>query len=176
VSEATGKHDAGTPASAAAPRFEWRAHPARERPLAALLAVAVIVAFGWAVYLFSQQRLWAIGSSVVLCLALARFFFGCRYVLDQTGITQITTFTRRRLRWENVRRVEVGSLGAWLSPSARRNWREGRRGVHVLFGGQREQVLAHLRRALESHGRGGLWPADCDPDPGKVETPVRSQG
>jgi hypothetical protein len=141
------------------PPLEWRAHPARERPLAAIVAVGIIAALAGAVYAFSEQRIWAIIAAAVLCLAQSRFFFPTCYRLDTAGITQFTLFTQKSLAWDSIRRVEIGSLAAWLSPSRKRNWREGRRGVHVLFGCQRDEILRRIRAALLTHGKEGIWPA-----------------
>ena len=80
----------------------------------------------------------------MLCLALHRFFFVTRYVVDEHGVSMATIFGRKHLDWSEVRRCERGPRGAWLSPLVRRSWREGRRGMLVLFGAHRETVLKWL--------------------------------
>lgn len=129
--------------------FCWEAHPARERPLAAVTAILVILAFSLAVYLFSESAIWAVVAAVVLCLAQSRFFFATRYTIDADLIRARYLFSARELRWDEVRRVDVGALAAWISPYKRRSWRESRRGVHVLFGKRREEVLRRVEAAAK---------------------------
>lgn len=134
--------------------FTWRAHPARERPLTAIMAGVCVFALALSVYAFSGTTAWAVVSAVVLCLSLSRFFFATHYEADADAITMRASFGRRRLVWSEIRRAEFGPRGAWLSPLGRRSWREARRGIHVLFGARREEVLAQLRARL---------PRDCLP-------------
>lgn len=126
--------------------FVWTAHPARERPLAAVGAACVIVLFAGATYLFSERETWALFVTAVFCLALNRFYFVTRYSISDDEITaRLPLLRTRTLRWDEVRRIEIGPNGAWVSPYRRRSWREQRRGVHVLFGRQRERILRELR-------------------------------
>lgn len=134
--------------------FTWRAHPAWERPLAGLAAGVCVFALALSVYSFSGTTAWAVVSAVVLSLSLSRFFFATHYEVDADAITMRASFGRRRLVWSEIRRAEFGPRGAWLSPLGRRSWREARRGIHVLFGARREEVLAQLRARL---------PRDCLP-------------
>jgi hypothetical protein len=128
--------------------FAWQAHPARERPLTAAAACAVVFALALAVYALSEAAVWAVFAVLVLCLSLNRFFFATKYEVDADGITAAMPLATRRLRWCEIRRAELGSRAAWLSPLPRRSWREARRGIHVLFGTHRAQVLTRLRACL----------------------------
>lgn len=132
------------------PPLQWTAHPARQRPLAACGAVAVIIAFSMAVYGVGRESLWSIGAAIVMCLALSRFFFPTRYLIDGDGVTAWTALTTRRIAWRDVRRIDVGGHAAWISPSRRRNWREARRGVHVLYGNAKADVRARLLAAQQA--------------------------
>ena len=128
--------------------FTWQAHPARERPLAGIAAGVCVFALALAVHAFSGMTAWAVVSAAVLCLSLSRFFFATHYEVDADAITMRASFGRRRLAWSEIRRAEFGPRAAWLSPLARRSWREARRGIHVLFGARREEVVAQLRARL----------------------------
>lgn len=132
-----------------AEKLSWRAHPARERPLAAVACVVVIAALAGAVYGATESEAWALAAAVVLCLSMGRFFFPSRYEITAEGIEAwMPLFVHRRLRWGEVRRVEVGHWAAWVSPYTRRQWREARRGVHLLFGRKGGAVVERLRRTV----------------------------
>jgi hypothetical protein len=141
--------ESGSEGPTTEPPLVWRAHPARERPAAAAAACIVIVLFSLAVYVFSAgQTGWTLFATVVLCLSLNRFFFWTRYEINADGLTAFMPFGRKRLGWREIRRVECGSRAAWLSPARKRSLWEQRRGIHVLFGDRREEVLQRLRAAV----------------------------
>ena len=125
----------------------WSAHPARERPLTAVAAVAVIIAFATVVYGVARDPLWAVGATIVMCLVQSRFFFSTRYAITPNELTISTLLTTRRLAWREVRRIDIGSHAAWATPYRRRTWREYRRGIHVLYGSDPPAVRARLETA-----------------------------
>ena len=128
--------------------FAWRVHPALERPFAAVTALVVIVALGLAVYVSFSSRLWSLFATVVMCLSLHRFFFATSFRIDADGVSAHTLFGKRGLGWGEVRRIVYGGHSAWISPYTRSNLRESKRGVLILFGHRREEVLEQLRRRV----------------------------
>ncbi|RMF71894.1 MAG: hypothetical protein D6744_17405 [Planctomycetota bacterium] len=120
----------------------------------------MIIVFAVAVYGVARESLWSIGAAVVMCLALSRFFFPTRYRIDGEGVTAWTALTTRSIAWRDVRRIEVGGHAAWISPSRQRNWREARRGVHVLFGDAASDVRARLLAARQALRLSDASPAD----------------
>lgn len=135
--------------------YRWRVHPAVERPAAAAAALFLIVALSVAVFVSTDSSLWAVFAAVVLVLSLARFFFASDYEVTAMQIEARLPFGTRRLTWSELRRVEIGAHAAWLSAYRGRSWRDGRRGVHVLFGTHRAAALAALRAAIPAE----VWPA-----------------
>lgn len=130
--------------------FTWRVHPALERPFASVTALVVILAIGIAVHQFSQSKLWAFFATLVMCLSLHRFFFATHFLIGGLGVSAHTLFGKRVLAWEDVGRVVYGSHSAWVSPFTRSTVREARRGVLLLFGKHREDVLAQLKRRVSA--------------------------
>lgn len=145
------------PTSGEAPPLplHWRVHPAAQRPAAAAAALLVILSLGVATFVTTGSSLWAVFAAAVLVLSLARFFFATDYELTASGVVARQPFGTRRLAWSELRRVEIGAHAAWLSATPTRTWREARRGVHLLFGRDRERILAALRRTIPPD----LWPA-----------------
>lgn len=137
-----------TPGPEPADALAWESHPLRERPLAGLGTIVVIVLLGGLVTDWMGHVAWGWLAVLALCLSLHRFFFATRYRIDAQGIEARTLAGVRRVAWPEVRHARIGERGAWLSPSPLPNWRDGRRGVHVLYGRQRDKVVAELRRRL----------------------------
>lgn len=135
-----------TPATAPDPPCaEWTAHPARQRPLAAAAAIVVIVALAALVADLGGHPAWGVFAAVVLCLSLHRFFFASSYRIDAAGVHARTLTGTRSLPWDQIRRVELGTRGAWCSSFARRHVMEFRRGVLLLFGPDPQAAVAALR-------------------------------
>lgn len=126
--------------------YAWTAHPAGQRPLAALAAVLIIALISSATTAFEGGLAWPLLSALILCLSLNRFFFTSYYELDADGITVRAPFGRRRLRWSEIDRAEFGRYAAWLAPA--RGGRNARRGILVLLGREREEVVSRIRARL----------------------------
>ena len=97
---------------------EWRVHPARRRPFTAAIVVTLVCglatlggiamgpALGWMTWLFAA----------VLLGSISGFLLPTRYVLDDEGVTIRHAFLARRRPWQEIRRIELGSHAALLSP------------------------------------------------------------
>ena len=139
----------------AASTITWSAHPARQRPGAAVMASAVIVILAAAVAWFGgspPQYWWSVLGGVVLMMALNRFFFPSQFTIDDEGITARHPMRRKRLLWKDVRRFLHDEHGGYLSTRARASRFDAYRGMHLLFGeedGQRiVQVIENKVRSI----------------------------
>jgi hypothetical protein len=139
---------------------EWRAHPAREhagRALAGAALIAAVAAAVLATVLLDGGGLggalaWSGGAAALLVLSTHRFYLPSRYAIDDEGITAISWLGRRHLRWADLRRFTCDANGGYLSTRARPSRLDAFKGMHVLFGDQRDEVVAAIRAHL---GQGG---------------------
>jgi hypothetical protein len=136
------------PASNQAPELCWRAHPARERLLAGVLTTLLILALASAIYVSMGNLSWSILAVLVLVLALNRFYFPSRFMIDHDGISARYLLSRKRYEWSSVRRFLWDRRGLYLSTRGRRSWFDAYSGLTVLFGVHREEVLALVRRHM----------------------------
>ena len=79
---------------------------------------------------------------------------GLRITLETIESTRL--FTRRRRRFRELRRLDVGPRAALVSPLRRPSMLDRVRGLVILFDGlasaERQRVVDHLRRQIsESH-------------------------
>jgi hypothetical protein len=130
------------------PSFSWSAHPARERRAHAAGSLFAIAALAVAAWQFGQHPGWALIAVLVLILALNRFFFPSRFIVDGEGITAHYPMRRRRCRWQDLRRFVHDDRGGYLSTRALPSRLDAFRGLHVLFGAERARVVAEIRRHM----------------------------
>ncbi len=128
--------------------FTWQAHPARERIGAAALAIGLIGAFAGVVWMSFQSPAWAAAACIVLLATLNRFFFPSRFVISTDGITARYLLRTQRIRWNDIRRFVQDDRGGYISTRAKRSWLDAYRGMHILFGTQREAVIERIRARL----------------------------
>jgi hypothetical protein len=133
--------------------FSWQAHPAGERLGAAVVGSLIIVAAAAAILISFESYAWSAAAIVVLVVALNRFYFRSRFRIDPEGITARYPLRSRRCRWAEVRRFMVDEHGGYLSTRARRSWLDAYRGLHILFGRQRPEVIERIRAHLPGEDR-----------------------
>ena len=134
------------------PAFTWRAHPARERVGRAALGGAIVLALAAACGLLMQDAWWAVLASAVLVLALNRFYFPSRFLIDDEGILARYPLRRLRRSWPEIRRFLHDENGGYLSPRVKATRWDGFGGMHVLFGTERESVIERITAHLKGGG------------------------
>ena len=135
----------------------WTAHPARAHLGRAIAALVVVALVGMGVALTAGDWLPGLLGGMLLLASMQRFFFPSSFAIDEEGITAKHLLTSKRLLWRDVRRIASDAHGGYLSTRATPNWTDTYRGVHVVFGDEREQAVAaihaQMRKREESHGK-----------------------
>ncbi len=119
-----------------------------------MLGILVLV-LAFSVCLF-QSLLVALLPPVILMLSLSEFFFPVRHRLTAKSAHVQHGLTVLEIRWADVRHAYLTADGVKLSPLRVKNARwEPLRGVFLRFDdGNRDQVIAAVRRLREEAGRG----------------------
>ncbi len=120
-----------------------------------MLGLAIVAGVAAAVWVASGSLAWAVFSAVVLVAALNRFYFRSRFEIDADGITARFPLRKQRVRWADTRRFVVDGNGGFLSARVKRSRLDAWQGLHVLFGRQREAVIARIRAHVA--GGDGSW-------------------
>ena len=129
----------------------WTAHPARKRPRDVALVSAVVLLTCGAVLASFESLLLAGLAVVVLVVAISAFLFPTHYTLTDVGIEERRVFRRKSRQWKDLRRLQVGSDAALVSPFATKNWLDRYRGLIVLFdGSDRDEVVDILERQVHA--------------------------
>lgn len=139
-----------SPAPAPEETLAWTSWPARERPrraaLLALLIAGIAALVGWSFH----DALWGALAALMLGFSVARFFAPTRYRFDAEGIEVSFMGLPRRRGWVEFRRFEAGPAGVFLSPFPARHRLDNFRGLYVMYGRHREEVLAFVRRRFSA--------------------------
>lgn len=133
----------------------WTAWPARERPMAALVLVASAIVLGVLVGKGTKDTVLAVAAPTFVVASLASFLFPTVYRLTKDSIEVRSLGVARVRPWSEMRRMSVDRTGVFLSPFERRSWLEAYRGVRLLFGGNRDQVVAFVEAKLGRKARAG---------------------
>lgn len=126
--------------------LEWTAHPARERPLAAVLLLVIMTAASVFASRYGGSPWWGLVGFSLLSLSLWSFFLPTSFRMDGRGVVKKSVFGTEKRAWKEVRSFTVDSRGALLSPFPDPTPLAKFRGLSVQFSsGNREEAVAFIR-------------------------------
>lgn len=126
----------------------WRAHPAAERLGRAMLASLAVLAASAGIATIGESAYWGAVAFIVLVLALNRFFLPSRFSIDEEGIVARHPLRTVRFRWDELRRFSHDQYGGYLSRRVRPSRMDAFSGMHLLFGADRDAVVACIEDQL----------------------------
>ncbi len=135
----------------------WRSHPlVDEFPRSVLLPVAILAAACAASVAFSGLG-YGLIAAAVLTASLGRYLLPTSYELREDGAVVHFLGRGRRVPWGEVKRVEVGRDGVFLSPFPERSRLDSFRGTFLRFNGNRDEVLGFVHEKVAA-AQGGASP------------------
>lgn len=132
--------------------ISWTVHPARERIVAAVFAVGVIVAVAWLSATLMNEAWWALFAAVVMFAALRRFFLPSTFRVDERGVSAVCGGVRQFYDWADIRRFLHDTGGAYVSTRTRSSPLDLFRGIHLSFTDNAEAAVARIELGLRSKG------------------------
>jgi hypothetical protein len=152
---------APSPRKSRARELSWSAWPARERPLAAAVVVAASIVLGVLVEQGTHDVVLGVAAPAVILFAVSSWLLPTAYRLTEESLEVRSLGVSRVRPWTEMRRMSVDATGVFVSPFAARHWLDAYRGVRILFGGNRDQVVAFVEARLADAGpAGGDAPAE----------------
>ncbi|MBZ0267054.1 hypothetical protein K8I85_02775 [bacterium] len=140
-----GDEEAATPGG-----MEWRGWPLQRQPVRGALAALVLAGSVWGVWVWSGNAALTGLAVVVLSMSVGSFFVPTHYRLDDRGVTVVRPWARKTRPWTEFRGVRFGGEIILLSPSRRRSWLDGVRGVTLrVTERRREEVLDYVRKMVD---------------------------
>lgn len=129
----------------------WSVFPARNYPRKTVIALSVILAFCLFVLWRTGSIIWVVFSAAVLFFSLSRFFLPTHYTLTPASLTIVFMGVSRRRAWSDFRRADGVKGGVFLSPFASPSRMDSYRGLFLLCGNNKPEVLEFVRKRI--HGQ-----------------------
>ena len=133
----------------------WRVHPFAQSMMKSVIAIAAVLGMGglgyWAFVDLGIEMgvLFGVGTSVVLFVALHKFFLPTTYVLSKDSIEVKRLFRSITADWERFRSFNNDDAGVLLSPYDSPTRKAMFRSLFLMFDDSRkEEILDYLRRRL----------------------------
>lgn len=137
------------------PAIEWRVHPATRRPWLTAIVSVFILLISFLVLVATGSQWFSFFALVVLFASLAKFYFPTSYRMDERGVTIKTTTQTLLKEWKLFRSYYPDKNGVLLSPFAEPSRLENFRGLYVMFGGNREEVIDFVSRHVGKQRNAG---------------------
>ena len=130
--------------SAGAGELIWSVWPARQRPVAAAILLGASVVLGVLVEQGTSDRVLAVAAPMFVLVSVSSFLLPTSYRLHADGFEVRSLGMVRSRPWSEMRRFDADATGVFLSPFERKNWLDAYRGARLIFGGNRDQVVAFV--------------------------------
>jgi hypothetical protein len=131
--------------------LEWSVFPFVEDTRRSAIVVCVIAAVGVLVYLAFRDTFLTVLSLAILIVSLHTFFTKTTYRLEEKGVTVTTVGVRTFKTWSAFKRFSPDGKGVTLSPFAQPSRLDPFRSVRLLFGGNRDEVVAFISKRIGGH-------------------------
>ena len=145
----------GVKAEMSSKTLTWRVHPFASKGPKSVIAIAAVLGMGglgyWAFVDLGIEMgvLFGAGASVVLFVALHKFFLPTTYVLSKDSIEVKRLFRSITADWERFRSFNNDDAGVLLSPYDSPTRKAMFRSLFLMFDDSRkEEILDYLRRRL----------------------------
>jgi hypothetical protein len=126
--------------------MEWISHPAKERPLATVAYIFVILVSGTlATMVMDNNPWWGLIGAAVLFLSGWSYFLPTRFQMNTEGIQKKSLFGTEVKTWNQVKSIVPDNYGVLLSPFPEPTRLAKFRGLSVQYSGNREEVLEFIR-------------------------------
>ena len=130
--------------------FEWIVRPYARDWRKTILLLAVIVLVCVLVYFSFRNVLMVALAILFLGTNLINFFLPSRYIFDKDTIRVITPLGQKARQWTVFKSFYPDPNGVLLSPFPRKSWMENFRGLYLMWGDKREQVLEIIKNNIKS--------------------------
>ncbi len=131
--------------------LQWTTLPFKLRPVAATIVALLILAIGVFVFYETESRMFGGLAMLVLFLSLSKFYLPTTFTLTDSSVSIKTTTQTIRKSWEQYRSYYPDKNGVLLSPFPEPSRLENFRGVYLMFGGNREEVLRVVEQQIGAH-------------------------
>jgi len=131
--------------------LEWSVFPFLEDARRSAIVVLIIVAAGVAVHLAFKEVFLTVLAFAILVVSLHTFFTKTTYRLGEKGVTVRMVGVKTFKTWSAFKRYNADGKGVTLSPFAQPSRLDPFRSVRLLFGGNKDEVVAFISKRVGGH-------------------------
>jgi hypothetical protein len=145
-------------ASGEAPKqaaLEWTVLPFKESARRSVVVVGVIIGVGLMVILLFKDLFLGALSVLVLFASLHTYFGRTTYRLEADRVTVRSSLGTTMKPWSHFKRFYVDRRGVTLSPFAKPSRLEPFRSVRLLYGSNKDEVVAFISKRLDRNPGSG---------------------
>jgi hypothetical protein len=136
-------------------RLEWSVWPWREKVGRTVLVIGAILVVGVVVALLFKAVFWGVFSVLILFASLHTYFTRTTYRLDSEQVTVKSSVGTAVKKWSTFKRYYADRKGVTLSPFAKPSRLEPFRSTRLLYGGNRDEVVAFVSKRIVGDSSGG---------------------
>jgi uncharacterized membrane protein YdbT with pleckstrin-like domain len=135
--------------------LEWSVFPFRESWRRSALVVAVIIACAVVVYLAFEEFFLSLLAVAILTASLFSYFTRTTYRLDDDEVVIRSSVGRTAKKWSYFKRYYPDGKGITLSPFEKKTRLEPFRSVRLLYGSEKDEVVAFVAEKLDGASDAG---------------------
>jgi hypothetical protein len=135
--------------------LEWSVFPFKENSRRSALVVVVIVAVGAIVYLAFRDPFLVMLSVAILMASLFSYFTRTTYRLNDEEVVIKSSVGKTTKRWSYFKRYYPDKKGITLSPFETKTRLEPFRSVRLLYGSEKDEVVAFVAKKLDGTADSG---------------------
>lgn len=129
--------------------LEWSVFPFAEDVRRSLIVVLIVAGVAVAVQTAFKDVYLTVLSVAILLVSLHTFFTKTSYRLAQDGVTVTTVGVKTHKSWSAFKRYSADSKGVTLSPFAKPSRLDPFRSLRLLYGGNRDEVVAFISKRID---------------------------
>ena len=130
-------------------QLEWKTHPMKKRPRAAILVTVFIFIIAGMVYSMTESNIFPTLTLIVLFASLAKFYLPTKFTLDDKFVIVKSTTQTIKKEWVNFRSFYPDKNGVLLSPFLEPTRMENFRGLFLIFDNNQEKVISFVKSHID---------------------------
>lgn len=128
--------------------YSWYSHPAKERPVAAVVVLAAILTIFYFVYDITGSPVMVLVGVLIFTISLSTFFFPTRYTVDEKQVVIKYLYSSKERNLSAFRTVFPGRRGVLLSPFLGPSRLENYRGFYLRYGRDNKKEVDEFLKDL----------------------------
>jgi uncharacterized membrane protein len=145
----------------------WQSHPARERPITAVLVtIFVILIMALAYFIMDRSLLMMVIAAFIFTISLSTFYFPTTFTIDENKVVIKYMFSVKDRNLSAFRQYYPGNRGVLLSPFLSVSRLENFRGFYLRYSkNNKAEVDTFVKKLIDAQReKAGFGPSEVNSD------------